>query len=117
MAMLVAILRRVDGYVVTHSKVLVYFKPEVSQLKLEHADKPFGLASYIQTFKNRIRLIGDGKIHVTANENISASRWKIYLQGRPRTRVRTLGLFLVCQSQQDVLLVRLTNLGDSQQNL
>jgi hypothetical protein len=69
----------VEKYVVTHPKILVYCKPGVFQLKLEHADKPFGLASYIQTFKNYIRLIGDGKIHVTANENISASRGKIYL--------------------------------------
>jgi hypothetical protein len=97
--------------------MLIYCKPGVSQLKLEHADKPFGLASYIQTFKNHIRPTGDSKIHVTACENISASKGKIYLWGRPRTRFRILGLFLEFQSQQDLSLVRLTNLGVSQQNL
>lgn len=72
LASLAAILRPVEGYVVTDLKILVYCKPWVSQLKLNYSDKPFGLATYIQTFKYYIRPIGDCKIHVTANENISA---------------------------------------------
>ena len=109
--------RPVERYEVTHHKILVYCKPGVSQFKLKHADKAFCLASYIQTFKNYIWPIVDSKIHVTANENISASRGKICLQCRPRKRFKIPGLFLVYQSQQDVLLVRLTSLGASQQNL
>jgi len=61
LAIFAAILRPLEGYLVTHPKILVYFKPGVSQLQIQHADKLFGLDSYIQTLKNHIWPVGDGK--------------------------------------------------------
>jgi len=59
---------------VKHPRRSVYCKLGVAELKLEPSPTPLGLASWFELLK---REVGDGKIHVSANENISASGRKV----------------------------------------
>jgi len=70
---------------------------------------PRSLLVRFNLLQSEIRPPGDGKVHVSANENITASAGTIsFFREDPGRELEGWGLFLVRQSQVDALLVRFT---------